>query len=272
MKPLKRVAIVSNATKQGAVEIGEELRKMTESHGVDALLTTEFPAPDGLLRDVDACFVIGGDGTLLNLMQQAVEFDVPLAGIRHGQLGFLATLSPEEMNDQIPLLLDGKYIIRRRSMLSYRDSKGVSMIALNDLVVKSGSNGRLARFSISVDDEPVADYACDGIVFATPTGSTAYNLAAGGPIAHPDAQVLLMTPISAHSLTSRPLVFPTGISIQIRCGDNPDSPLVSADGQSAFSLPPVFPLEISVSDTTFPLMESLQHSHFRLLRHKLKWG
>ena len=114
MKPLKRVAIVSNATKQGAVEIGEELRKMAESHGVNALLTTEFPAPDGLLRDVDACFVIGGDGTLLNLMQQAVEFDVPLAGIRHGQLGFLATLSPEEMNDQIPLLLDGKFIIRRR--------------------------------------------------------------------------------------------------------------------------------------------------------------
>ena len=111
MKPLKRVAIVSNATKQGAVEIGEELRKRAESHGVNALLTTEFPAPDGLLRDVDACFVIGGDGTLLNLMEQAVEFDVPLAGIRHGQLGFLATLSPEEMSDQIPLLLDGKYII-----------------------------------------------------------------------------------------------------------------------------------------------------------------
>ena len=152
MKPLKRVAIVSNATKEGAVEIGEELRKRAESHGVNALLTTEFPAPDGLLRDVDACFVIGGDGTLLNLMEQAVEFDVPLAGIRHGQLGFLATLSPEEMSDQIPLLLDGKYIIRRRSMLSYRDSKGVSMIALNDLVVKSGCNGRLARFSISVDD------------------------------------------------------------------------------------------------------------------------
>ena len=272
MKPLKRVAIVSNASKQGAIEIGEELRKRVERHGVSALLTTEFPAPQGLLQEVDACFVIGGDGTLLNLMEQAVEFDIPLAGIRHGQLGFLATLSPEEMGDQIPLLLDGRYIVRRRSMLSFRDEKGASKTALNDLVVKSGSNGRLARFSISVENELVADYACDGIVFATPTGSTAYNLAAGGPIAHPDAQVLLMTPISAHSLTSRPLVFPSGISIQIKCGDNPDPPLVSADGQPAFSLPPVFPLEISVSETTFPLMEALGHSHFRLLRHKLKWG
>ena len=272
MKPLKRIAIVSNATKSGAPRVGEELKAMAESMGLEAILSTEFPAPAGLLENMDACFVIGGDGTLLNLMEEAVANDVPVAGIRHGQLGFLATFSPKDMKEQIPPLFRGQYEIRRRSMLSFKDWEGTSKIALNDLVVKSGSNGRLARFSVMVGDEPVADYACDGIVFATPTGSTAYNLAAGGPIAHPDAQVVLMTPISAHSLTSRPVVFPSGISLQVKCLDNPDSPLVSADGQAAFLKDPVFPLEVSVSKTTFPLLEGLGHSHFRLLRHKLKWG
>ena len=124
-------------------------------------------------------------------------------------------------------------------MLAFKDSAGMSRMALNDLVVKSGSNGRLARFSVSVGEEPVADYACDGIVFSTPTGSTAYNLAAGGPIAHPDAQVVLMTPISAHTLTSRPVVFPSGIS-KVSCLEHPNPPLVSSDGQEAFSETPIF--------------------------------
>ncbi|MDA7757044.1 NAD(+)/NADH kinase [Opitutales bacterium] len=272
MKPLKRIAIVSNATKSGALQVGEDLKAMAERMEVEANLSTAFPAPTGLLSGMDACFVIGGDGTLLNVMEEAVEYNVPVAGIRHGQLGFLATLSPADMEKQIPPLLRGEYKIRRRSMLFIEDKNGSSKTALNDLVVKSGSNGRLARFSVSVGDEPVADYACDGIVFATPTGSTAYNLASGGPIAHPDAQVVLMTPISAHSLTSRPVVFPSGISLQVKCLDNPDAPLVSADGQTAFENDPFFPLEVSVSSSTFPLLEGLDHSHFRLLRHKLKWG
>ena len=272
MKPFKRIAIVSNATKEGATKVGKELQEMSEKMGVEATLSTDFPAPTGLLVDMDACFVIGGDGTLLNLMEQAVAYDVPVAGIRHGQLGFLATFSPDEMAVQLPPLFRGEYKVSRRSMLAFKDSAGASRMALNDLVVKSGSNGRLARFSVSVGDEPVADYACDGIVFSTPTGSTAYNLAAGGPIAHPDAQVVLMTPISAHSLTSRPVVFPSGISLRISCLDHPDPALVSSDGQEAFEESPVFPVEVSVSATTFPLLEGLDHSHFRLLRHKLKWG
>ena len=272
MKAFKRIAIVSNATKKGAAKVGSELQKMSERMGVEATLSTEFPAPCGLLKNMDACFVIGGDGTLLNLMEEAVSYDVPVAGIRHGQLGFLATFSPEEMAMQLPPIFRGEYKISRRSMLVFKDSIGASRMALNDLVVKSGSNGRLARFSVSVGDEPVADYACDGIVFSTPTGSTAYNLAAGGPIAHPDAQVVLMTPISAHSLTSRPVVFPSGISLKVSCLNNAAPPLVSSDGQEAFNQLPVFPLDVSVSETTFPLLEGEGHSHFRLLRHKLKWG
>ena len=124
----------------------------------------------------------------------------------------------------LPPLLQGKFEVRRRSLIGCRESNGKEKLALNDLVVKSGTTGRLGRFSVFCGTDRVADYASDGIVFSTPTGSTAYNLAAGGPIAHPEAEVILMTPISAHSLTSRPLVFPSGINLRIEYEENTSCP------------------------------------------------
>ena len=272
MKPLHSIRIIANASKDGADKAALDLKKLAEANGAEASTTVEFPPPDGFLEGADACFVVGGDGTLLNVMREAVLYDVPVAGIRHGQLGFLATFSPEEMHQKIPALLEGSYRISRRSMLSYSDGQGRSNRALNDLVIKSGTNGRLGRFSVFEEQEQVAEYACDGIVFSTPTGSTAYNLAAGGPIAHPEAQVVLMTPISAHTLTSRSVVFPSGVTLLVQPERNPDEPLVSADGQSAFDDSPDFPLEITVASETFPLLEEVSHSHFHLLRNKMKWG
>ena len=271
MKPLQKIAIISNASKDGAEVAGQELKKLAEGQGLEVVITEEFPAPEGFLQGKDACFVIGGDGTLLGLMEQAVEHKVPVAGVRYGQLGFLATFSPDELSLQMPRIFQGEYQIGQRSLLSFMESGGTSQIALNDLVVKSGSSGRLARFTVFAGEEPVADYACDGIVFSTPTGSTAYNLAAGGPVAHPDARVVLMTPISAHTLTSRSVVFPSGVSLRIESGNNPDPPLVSADGQSVFEPNPRFPIEVCAAELTFPLLEELNHSHFRVLKNKLKW-
>ena len=141
--------------------------------------------------------------------------------------------------------------MRRRKPDWVSGKKGDEKLALNDLVVKSGLTGRLGRFSVFCGNERVADYASDGIVFSTPTGSTAYNLATGGPIVHPEADVILMTPISAHSLTSRPLVFPAGINLQIEYEKNSASPHVSADGREAFFQLPNFPLEIFVSPKVF---------------------
>ncbi len=272
MKPLRRIAIVGNSTKDGASYVAEQLESMAKTFGLTTILTMDFPPPDRFLEGMDACFVVGGDGTLLNLMNQAVTFDVPVAGIRHGQLGFLATFSPDEMNRKMPIIFQGGYRIKRRSTLSFMKKEGCELLALNDLVVKSGSDGRLARFSVLADSELVAEYACDGIVFATPTGSTAYSLAAGGPIVHPDSDVMLMTPISAHTLTSRSVVFPSGISLSIHSEGNSDDPLVTADGQPAFEGSVRLPLEVSVSKQTFPLLEEIKHSHFRVLRNKLKWG
>ena len=270
--PLTSVAIVANLTKSGAMNVANDLKKLCQQNGVDVRLTQEFPCPKKFLQGMDACFSVGGDGTLLNILDEAIAHEVPVAGVGLGKLGFLATLSPEELSTSLPPLLRGEFKVRRRSLIGYREKKGDEKLALNDLVVKSGLTGRLGRFSVFCGNERVADYASDGIVFSTPTGSTAYNLATGGPIVHPEADVILMTPISAHSLTSRPLVFPAGINLQIEYEKNSASPHVSADGREAFSNSPNFPLEIFVSPKSFPLLETIGHSHFRVLRNKLKWG
>lgn len=271
-KSLSSIAIVTNSSKKGADELTLAMEDIARKNKVVTKKTSEFPCPKGFISDVDACFVVGGDGTLLGVMKEAVNYNVPLVGIRHGQLGFLATLSPEDIKISLPKLFSGFYNTRHRSLIEYADANNVLNFALNDLVVKSGTNSRLSRFSVYLNDEHVSDYACDGIVFSTPTGSTAYNLAAGGPIAHPDAQVVLMTPISAHSLTSRSVVFPSGVSLRISALDNVDIPLVSADGQPAFSGIPQFPVHVSVSSKKISLLELEEHSHFKVLRNKLKWG
>ncbi len=272
MNRLQNIAIVSNRTKYGTKKVAGLLEQICLQNKVEVRLTEEFPCPYEFLKGMDACFSIGGDGTLLNLLDEAITHEVPVAGVGLGKLGFLATLAPDDLSSSLPPLLNGEFKIQRRSLIGYREKHGEEKLALNDLVVKSGSTGRLGRFSVFCGSERVADYASDGIVFSTPTGSTAYNLASGGPIAHPEAEVILMTPISAHSLTSRPLVFPSGINLRIEYEENSAGPHVSADGREAFTNQPNFPLEIFVSQKTFPLMETIGHSHFRVLRNKLKWG
>lgn len=273
MKPLNQASVVTNLSKPGALEVGEALQSLCRDLGVEVRSTSDFPCPEGILDGSQACFSVGGDGTLLNLLEEAVRLGVPVAGVGLGKLGFLATFSPDQLKDVIPPIVRGEYKVRQRSLLGYC-AKGMNHenLALNDLVIKSGANGRLGRFSVHAGDELVADYACDGIVFSTPTGSTAYNLASGGPIAHPEAKVMLMTPISAHSLTSRPVVFPAGMRLSVESDGNGPAPLLFADGRTACSSDPGCPIEVSVSERSFPLLEPLDHSHFRVLRNKLKWG
>ena len=272
MEPLRKVAIVANLTKSGTHEVAQLLQKICLENHVEVYLTEQFPCPPNFLKGMDACFSVGGDGTLLNLLDEAIAHKVPVAGVGLGKLGFLATLSPDDLDHALPPLLEGNFLVRRRGLIGFHDRTGEEKVALNDLVVKSGITGRLGHFSVFCGSERVADYSSDGIVFSTPTGSTAYNLAAGGPIVHPETEVILMTPISPHTLTSRPLVFPSGIGLRIEIDGDSPNPHVSADGRDAFSECPHFPLEIFVSEKTFPLIEAAGHSHFRVLRNKLKWG
>ena len=235
MKPLQNIAILSNASQKGAEEAGLQLKQLAEDHGIRVKISEEFPVPDQFLDGMDACFVMGGDGTLLSLLEQGVRYGVPVAGVRYGKLGFLATFSPEDLEKQMPQIFNGHYKVGTRSLLSYQEKGGDTKLALNDLVVKSGSNGRLARFSVFADDEPVADYACDGIVFSTPTGSTAYSLSARGPVVSPTLEAMLLTPLAPHMLFDRSLVLGPTETIRIDV-DGSRSVGLAIDGQEVASL------------------------------------
>ena len=273
MKPLTKIAIAANADKDGAREIADTIERLARAAGSEVRSTFNHPVEDGFLEDRDACFVIGGDGTLLGLLEEVVARRVPVAGIRHGQLGFLATFSPEDAQEALPPILQGQYDVAQRALLVCRDPSGRERLALNDVVIKSAGQARLARLAVRAGDESVAEYSCDGLVFSTPTGSTAYNLSAGGPIVHPQADVVLMTPICPHTLTSRSVVFDGKTSLQVqRAPGDVTSLSVATDGRELPDEQSRLPLEVSVSQKTFPLLQEHGHSHFKVLRNRLNWG
>lgn len=272
MKAIQRLVFVVNATKPGALELAEILAISARELGVDTLLCTDYPIGSDLLKDMDACCVVGGDGTLLSVARGALTWQTPVFGINRGKLGFLATYSVEEAQSQFETLIKGDYQIVKRSVLQCRTADGEESFALNDTVIKSSDGSRLIALRVTCGDEAVTDYYSDGLVFCTPTGSTAYNLSAGGPIVMPNAGVLTMTPICPHTLTNRSVVFPSGVQLKVELLESAGQPLLTLDGSPCFHGQHFFPFEVGIADKSLLLLQSPQYSHFRILRNKLRWG
>jgi NAD+ kinase len=272
MTPLKNIAFVVNANKPGASGLANELAELARRCGGHAVLTEEHPLPEGFLDGHDACCVLGGDGTLLSTAAEATRAGVPVFGVNQGKLGFLATFSSEEAHQRLPSLLNGEYEIMTRTVLSAEFADGHSAIALNDIVIKQTESTSLINLQVHSDDELVTLYACDGLIFATPTGSTAYNLSAGGPIVYPSARVICMTPICPHTLTNRSLIFPEQKRLTVSCVGEVPCPLVTIDGNYHFEGRDCLPLALGISEKTLHLLQPENYSHFRILRQKLQWG
>jgi NAD+ kinase len=222
---------------------------------------------------MDACCVIGGDGTLLGAAPAAAEAGVPLIGVNRGSLGFLTTFSADEARECLPTLLAGDFTTVERALLSCRAGDADPVTALNDILIKDASNSRLVRLEVFADNELVTDYLCDGLIFSTPTGSTAYNLSAGGPLIHPSAEVLAMTPICPHTLTNRAIIFRAGVKLRV-LNHSESSPglVIAADGRALPSAPPDAPIEIELAAHRLRLIQRRDHSHFAVVRAKLKWS
>jgi NAD+ kinase len=216
--------------------------------------------------------VIGGDGTLLGVAREAAQEQVPIIGVNRGSLGFLTTFSADEARAHFAALLAGDYRIAHRSMLDCSTGSGAHDLALNDVLIKDEINSRLVRLEVRADGELVTDYTCDGLIFSTPTGSTAYNLSAGGPIIHPDAEVIAMTPICPHTLSNRSIIFRHGVRLRVYNRSENAKLLVAMDGQRNLVVCEGSPVEISVSPLTLPLAQSVGYSHFSVVRTKLKWS
>jgi NAD+ kinase len=272
MKPIRKLAFVINEQKQGAPELAQALMAMAKKAGAKIKHTAEFPLPAGYLKGFDACCVIGGDGTLLGVARESAQSQVPIIGVNRGSLGFLTTFSADEARAQFAALLGGAYQVAWRSLLDCSTGPGRHDLALNDVLIKDELNSRLVRLEVFADEELVTDFSCDGLIFSTPTGSTAYNLSAGGPIIHPGAEVIAMTPICPHTLSNRAIIFQHGVRLRVFNRGDHSRLLVAIDGQRNLVTCESTPMEISLSKLKLPLAQRVDYSHFSVVRTKLKWS
>ena len=272
MKPIRRLAFVVNADKAGAPDLAQELITLARACGVAVKRTGLFPIPADYLRGCDACCVIGGDGTLLAVAPEAARLKVPLIGVNRGGLGFLTTLSADEARTHFAELLSGVYQVEHRATLDCSLGRKKVRVALNDVLVKDAVNSKLIRLDVYANGELVTGYTCDGLVFSTPTGSTAYNLSAGGPLIHPSSAVIAMTPICPHTLSNRAIIFRDDVTLRVYNRSDAVRLLVSIDGQVATTTASTSPVTISRSKLTVPLVQRPGHSHFSVVRAKLRWS
>lgn len=272
MKPFRKLAFVINEEKPGAKELAFTLMGCARQAGIKLKHTSRFPLPNGYLTGTDACCVIGGDGTLLGVARESVRAQVPIIGVNRGGLGFLTTFSADEARAHFGELLQGKYQITHRSILDCSTGPGSHDLALNDVLIKDAVNSRLVRLEVFADGELVTDYYCDGLIFSTPTGSTAYNLSAGGPLIHPSAEVIVMTPICPHTLSNRSIIFRQGTKLRVYNRSVGSQLLVAMDGQRNLKAGVDSPIKISISKRSLPLAQRPDYSHFAVVRTKLKWS
>ncbi len=255
---MKNFAICYNQEILNSVEVKDELFGILQSKGVNA----EILGIDNLKDGFDFVFIIGGDGTILKAARFYAKSQTPILGINLGRLGFLSQSSREDIDCTVDKILSGKFIIEDRIML-----KSDKNTALNDFVIKGCDTGRTAKFSLKINGKFVCDYLADGIIIATPTGSTAYGLSAGGPVITPSLNAFVIVPICAHTLTARPIVVPADEKIAV-CTDVKAS--VSADGQEFFR----FDKEIVIekSDYMAKLVLINESEFYSVLRNKLNWA
>jgi NAD+ kinase len=227
---------------------------------------------------VDCMMVLGGDGTLLSVARLLEERDVPILGINLGSLGFLTEITTTELFPRLQKVLDGHYVIQERMRLKTcihrRDGACLPQpVVLNDVVLNKGALARIINLELSVDDLYLTTYRADGLIVSTPTGSTAYSMAAGGPIMHPNLQALILTPICPYTLSHRPLVLPDTAHIQVMLQTSDEDVRVTLDGQIGVELHYGDIVDIQQAARPMRLIRTLKKDeYFHILRTKLKWG
>ncbi len=248
----------------------------TSSSGASSKLPGVAEIPDDSFgASIDMLITVGGDGTLLRSARQIAGKNVPLVGINRGRLGFLTDVSPDRMLEAIDTILAGDYLAEERLLLEariVRDGECISaMVALNDVVLQR--TGHMLYFRTRVDGSFVSAHAGDGLIVSTPTGSTAYALACGGPIIQPGVDAVVLVPICPHSLSDRPLVLKSSSVIElVTDSGSADPPNVACDGEPLGELAVGDTLRIAAATETVTLLHPTNYSYYELLRSKLHWG
>ncbi len=226
-------------------------------------------------RRADLAIVIGGDGTMLNIARTFAPHDVALIGVNQGQLGFLTDISVETMIGTIGTILDGKFVTEKRMLLEgrirSRAQKASRVLAFNDVVVSKGARGNMIELEVRIDGEFIYNQRSDGLIVATPTGSTAYAMSAGGPIVHPALSVMGLVPVSPHTLSNRPIVVSSDSVVDVIIRNAAD-PRVHFDGHTRFDLREGDRVTVRRFSHAISLLHPAGHSYYTMLREKLNWN
>lgn len=223
----------------------------------------------------DLAIVLGGDGTMLSAARALLDSKIPLVGVNRGRFGFLTDVSSKNMLEAIANILNGEFHIEQRILLKASIVRNGGVIsqgcAMNDVVVNKSGMSRLIEMEIHIDGQFVQKQRSDGLIVATPTGTTAYSLSAGGPILHPSLDAIALVPICPHTLSNRPIAINSASKVEITLIHGEDAG-VHFDGQLQVGLEPGDQVLVQRAETTVSLLHPLGHSHFDMLRDKLKWG
>ncbi len=286
-EPLKRIGIIVNEQKHAALPLVIEAIRLLEprvdqisiSYNIARAIGYEkYAADEDTIVRSDAVLAFGGDGTVLATSRLCAPLGTPMLGVNLGRFGFLNDVAPEALSSTLETILDGNYSIEQRLMLQadvVRDTDSCySAIAFNEVVISHGSFLRLLQLSLSINGKYLTSYAADGIIVSSPTGSTAYSLSAGGPLVHPALEVLLITPICAHTLTTRALAIPADhlVTVSVENAED-DGTRITLDGQLV--LPTIAGDQILVKRTPYKAKLIVPHNgviFYDKLQSKLRWG
>jgi NAD+ kinase len=272
------IALFPNEQKLHSFDLASHIREFLVEQGARVVAEDEKAAqigaePISSVKPEQIQFLIsmGGDGTILRLVRRFPHLNAPILGINLGHLGFMADVPVSDIYPSLTDLLNGAYTIDERLVLEASNGKH-KVYAVNDIVVHRGSNYSLIELAIQVDGNYVNTFVADGVVIATPNGSTAYSLAAGGPILSPRLDALVITPISPHTISNRPIVLPSDHKIEVQYL-SPYNPVeVRSDGLDAFPISSEQTVQIKKSERTFKLVNLHRRDYFSTLRTKLGWS
>ncbi len=294
MKRITKVGVIANVSKPEAIATLRQLVSLLRARNIRVVAEIKTAPVCGcpisakplsnLARSVDVLAAIGGDGTMLRVARGIDGLPTPIFGINLGGLGFLTTTASQDLPQSVGALLAGKFRLTDRSMIEARvvrnGKRAWERRALNDIVLARGATARIVRIEVRVDDELLGDYLCDGLIFSTPTGSTAYSLSAGGPIVTPTARAMIIAPICPHAISNRPVVVGADAEMTARLSrtghkahpDRHASDLIlSVDGQEQIKLSPRDEVRLRTAKPTVRLITLPGHSFLEVLRRKLHW-
>ena len=288
---MKRIGIIAKQNKPEAIPVVRNLVEWLQPKKIEVYMeegmVKQFHPPlagphlnsverEDIPTKAEMIIVLGGDGTLLSVARLVGDHDVPILGVNLGGLGFLTEITLEELYRVLEKVVQGDFITDERVVLNAsvvrRGERMAEFIVLNDAVINKGALARIIDLETTINGEYLTTFKSDGLILSTPTGSTAYNLSAGGPIVYPSLHCIIITPICPHTLTNRPIVIPDDVEIRATLKTKQQEVILTLDGQQGFTLEFEDIVEVKKAEGHIFLIKSPYRHYFEVLREKLKWG